>query len=291
MILPPVEIRDLLKAIGAQADESIDLAEAALILAAERAGPVALEPYRAHLDDLARRIAQAAGTQVADAQVAEESEGAQSVESRIAALNQVLINDLRYSGDEKDYDNLENANLVRVIDRRRGLPVTLGILYLHGARAQGWPAEGLSFPSHFLIRVEGADGRRAILDPFNGGRTLDAAGLRELLKSMVGSTAELAPSQYEPTSNREILVRLQNNIKLRLLRHGELDDALALVKSMLLFAPDEIMLWRETGMMQLRLGDLPSAVLSLEQFVARAPNSTTRHRTTVLLQDLRSRLT
>jgi regulator of sirC expression with transglutaminase-like and TPR domain len=79
---------------------------------------------------------------------------------RVAALTQVMAEEHGYNGDRQHYDDLQNANLIRVIDRRRGLPVALGILYLHAARAQGWRAAGINFPGHFLIAVE-HDGERA----------------------------------------------------------------------------------------------------------------------------------
>jgi regulator of sirC expression with transglutaminase-like and TPR domain len=66
---------------------------------------------------------------------------------------------------------------MRVIDRRKGLPVTLGILYLHAARAQGWSIVGLSFPGHFLLRID-HKGARAIIDPFNDGQRHDAGAMR-----------------------------------------------------------------------------------------------------------------
>ena len=91
---------------------------------------------------------------------------------RARALNEIILLKYGYCGDELTYDDLQNANLMRVIDRRKGLPVVLGILFIDAARAQGWEAAGLAFPGHFLIRLaERAE--RLILDPFHGG-----AGLR-----------------------------------------------------------------------------------------------------------------
>src|SRR3546814_1821098 len=97
-----------------------------------------------------------------------------------------------------------NANLMRVIGRRRGLPVALGILYLHGARAQGWAICGLNFPGHFLLRLDlGAE--RSIIDPFNGGKPRDAVGLRALLTGMAGENAELRPEHTRPVGCRDVL--------------------------------------------------------------------------------------
>lgn len=88
-----------------------------------------------------------------------------------------------YAGDVLTYDDLQNANLIRVIDRRKGLPVALGILWIHAARARGWRADGLAFPGHFLVRLE----HRVIVDPFNEGRLCDAAFLRRLLRATAGA--------------------------------------------------------------------------------------------------------
>src|SRR3546814_19645894 len=93
-----------------------------------------------------------------------------------------------------------NANLRRVSDRRRGLPVALGILYLHGARAQGWAICGLNFPGHFLLRLDlGAE--RSIIAPFNGGQPRDAVALRALLKGKTGrASGRERVCQYVKTS-------------------------------------------------------------------------------------------
>ena len=79
-------------------------------------------------------------------------------------LAEIVARSYAYRGDSDTYDDLQNADLVRVIERRKGLPVALSILYLHVARAQGWDAEGLAFPAHFLIRV-GIDGARHVSIP------------------------------------------------------------------------------------------------------------------------------
>jgi regulator of sirC expression with transglutaminase-like and TPR domain len=95
------------------------------------------------------------------------------LEERCAALNRTIHARYGYEGDSATYDDLQNANLIRVIDRRKGLPIALGILYIHAARSHGWDIVGLSFPGHFLLRLDCA-GERAILDPFHRGKIRDA---------------------------------------------------------------------------------------------------------------------
>jgi regulator of sirC expression with transglutaminase-like and TPR domain len=274
------EIEALLRSISAQADEKINLGEAALALAALDRPRVGLERYRHHLALLARETTE---------EVARRGGAASDLDDRIAALNAVLFDRYGYRGDTLTYGDLQNANLMRVIDRRKGLPVTLGILYLHTARAQGWHMVGLSFPGHFLVRLD-HDGRRAILDPFDQGKIREVADLRELLKAMAGADAELTAAHYEPVANRAILLRLQNNIKLRLIQNGHIDRAVEVVETMLMFAPDQAALWREAGMLHLRLDNLRAAIAALEQFMRREAGDAPRHHVAALVQDLRAKL-
>ena len=242
------ELEDALRRLGDQPDEALDLASAALLLAAFERPRVALARYRDHLAELGRDTAAA---------VAIGDDG--SIVGRIRALNDALVVKHGYAGDDLTYDDLQNANLMRVIDRRRGLPVALGILYIHAARSQGWVASGLHFPGHFLIRLD-LDGERAVLDPFNGGVERDVAELRALLKAGAGPDAELRPEHYAAAGSRDILLRLQNNLKLRLLKDGKADQALAVIQHMLLFAPGAVDLWREAALIHAHLDNLGAAV-------------------------------
>jgi len=169
---------------------------------------VDLARYHEHLESLAREV----GDAVAGAELAAQ---------RLRALTTVISERRGYRGDSLTYDDLQNANLMRVIDRRKGLPVALGILYLHAGRAQGWDIAGLAFPGHFLLRLEGIGGF-GILDPFSGASIEGAAELRALLKAIAGADRELAAEHYATVADREVLLRLQNNRKLRLLQGGDL---------------------------------------------------------------------
>src|SRR3546814_13665356 len=127
----------------------------------------------------------------------------------------------------------------RGVTRGAGLPCALGILYMHGGRANGWAIGGLSFPGHCLLRLDlGAE--RSISDPFNGGQPRDAVALRALLKGMAGENAELRPEHTRPVGCRDVLLRLQNNIKLRYVQEERSVDALAILETMLMIAPEQI---------------------------------------------------
>jgi len=265
-----------LRDLGSSGQRVLPIAEAALALASFERPRVGPSRYREHLRVLARdvgRHARATG----------------DVAARAQALNEIILLKYGYTGDELTYDDLQNANLMRVVDRRKGLPVALGILYMHAGRAQGWDTVGLGFPGHFLIRL--SDGpERLILDPFHGGAVCGAAELRELLKATAGPESELLPEHYAPVSDRDVLLRLQNNLKARLLQAQRYEQAAAIVETMLMLAPDLAELWREAGTLHARLGNMRLASAALEQFVLRAPDGMARHQAAAMLQQLRSKL-
>ncbi len=177
----------------------------------------------------------------------------QQAADRAMALSACLHTNHGFTGDRDTYDALENADLMAVIDRRKGLPVTLSILYLDLARRLDWPAYGLNFPGHFLIRIDG-DGDRVVVDPFNDGAIVTTAGMRALLKSMSGPGAELQPSFYEPLPNRAILIRLQNNIRLRRIKSGDFVGAIRVLERVLMLAPQDIDAWYGLGMLEIHRG-------------------------------------
>lgn len=260
MTMRRAEILSALEAVGRQPDEMIDLAEAALLLGALDYPETDLAPYRRHLAALAANLADTA---------AQEHE---TLDGRVAALTQVLAEQHGYAGDRRTYDDLQNANLVRVIDRRKGLPVALGILYIHTARAQGWRASGINFPGHFLISVED-DEERIILDPFEGGMQVDLARLQLMLKTALGADAELQPEYYASMTNRGVLLRLQNNVKKRVLDAGDSARGAAVIDGMLAIAPEIPDLWREAAELRAELGEMRSALNALDRLLLLSDDS------------------
>lgn len=263
----------LRRRLAASPAERIDIAEVALLLASQARPGVPLARYRDHIKLLAADLSRAAA-------------GADTLDRRAAALSEVMFDAYGYEGDRRTYDDLQNANLMRVIDRRRGLPVALGILMISVARSQGWEIAGLRFPGHFLLRLE-HQGRRAILDPFERGRQLSAADLLGLLRMLEGDDAELTPAHYEEAGDREVLVRLQNNIRMRQAQRGDNLGAAATLETMLLITPDDKNLWREKALVAAKLGRIDGAVAALEEYIARETLDGPRHEAALLLQKLR----
>lgn len=273
-----IPARAALDAIGHLADNEIDIADAALQLARVDAPDTDWLAARDHLTALAREaVALARGVPEDD------------LPTRARVLALLISARHGYAGGAADYDNLQNANLIHVIERRRGMPVALGIIWLHAARAAGWPAYGIDFPGHFLIGLKGGIGH-VVLDAFAGGTSLDTGALLRLLRSVEGEQAELRPGLLAPVSTRAVLLRLQNNIKLRRLSANDVAGALACTEDMLRIAPDRTMLWHEAGLLNQRLDHVAAALRCYERFLTLVPRGDAATHARAAVEALRARL-
>lgn len=275
----PTKICEALIKIGQLSDDDLDLAEASLILASVDRPSVNLDSYRRHLatlcDDVGIYITGL--PEPLDVGVCHE------------ALVQVLFRRYGYVGGEDSSDDSEAANLTHVIDRRSGLPVVLGVLYIHVARQRGWNVEGLNFPGRFLLRIE-VNSERLIIDPFAGGAAINTLNLRGMLKAVDGHHAELKPEYYQSLTVREILLRVQKNIWHRMLRSNRIEDAIEVIEMVLLFAPKETYLWREKAALLLRIDLIPEAINALELFLRYDHGVDSHYTASILLQELRQSL-
>jgi regulator of sirC expression with transglutaminase-like and TPR domain len=267
--------RAALDAIGLLPDTEIDIADAALQLARVDAPGADWEAARAQLSEIARDAAAlpAPGTLPAKAE----------------ALSDLLASRHGYLGDTENYDDPANANLIRVIERRRGLPVALGVIWLHAARAAGWDAHGVDFPAHFMIALAGK-ATQIVLDVFHGGVAMSARDLAQLLKRIEGENAELRPGLLLPMNARQVLLRLQNNIAGRRMQAGDLDGALACIEDMLRVAPDQAELWRQAAALNQQLDRVSAALRCLERCLMLVPRGDVATRIRSVMDGLRGRL-
>jgi regulator of sirC expression with transglutaminase-like and TPR domain len=231
-----------LQAVGEAGDYvQHDIARAALMLSALDHIGRGVERYESHLEE----IAEAARN---------EARRAVHAQDGAKALARLMTGRFGYDGDRLSYDDPQNADLMSVIDRRRGLPVALGILYIHAARAAGFEAFGLNSPNYFVLRIA-LGGHAMLLDPFNGGAALDPERLGGPPAMGASSGADIA----DPVSDIDVLLRLQNNLKLRALNTGEQTRALDIAKRMALIAPKKPELWMDVARLNEAEGALGAA--------------------------------
>jgi regulator of sirC expression with transglutaminase-like and TPR domain len=229
---------EYLRRLGDSGDGPHDIARAALMLAALDHPKTVLDPYLAHLQEMEDAMQAEAGL------IRHVNDGARAVSGLIAGRR-------GYEGDRLQYDDPRNADLVSVIDRRRGLPVALGILYIHAARAAGMRATGLNAQSHFVLRLSHR-GDDVVVDPFNGGAAIDREHMPVELRA---GDAGLA----EPVSDTAVLLRLQNNLKMRALNAGDHERGLEVARRMVLIAPRRSDLWFDLARLNEAMGVLGAA--------------------------------
>ncbi len=273
---PGQDILNLLRATGQAPDEAVTLGDTALLLGAlDRAG-ADLAPYRRHLSDLAR-------------DVADGGEAADTPQARAQVLSQVLADLYGYDGDQITFDDPYNANLLSVIDRRRGLPVTLGILYLHAGQAQGWAVNGLNYPGHFLVSVgDGPD--MAVIDPFQSGRILGEHEIQGFLQRLQGEAPPRRACDLGFMSNRAILIRLLSNIKQRAVKAKDNARALEVAERLVMIAPGQPLLLYDFAALNAQVGHLILALQSLVEAVRRAPDDAFRRKAEGLLDTVKRQL-
>jgi len=228
--------------LGLLDDEDIDLDVAALELSALDHDGIDLDPYLGILRDIAERLAVV-------------GQAAEHGRAQAEALAHVLGGEYGFSGDRETYDAPLNADMIRVIDRRKGLPVSLSILYVAAARRVGWAADALNTPGHVLARV-GPTNSAVLIDPFNGGATVES----EKLNALAGD--EPAGDDLV-MSNRLVLVRLLLNQVSRAEQAGDVGRALAVLERMVVVAPSHGQGWWDLARLQLVAGSVEAARDSL----------------------------
>lgn len=218
-----------LKRIGLLDDDAVPLGETSLLLAALDHPAQDLKPYRAHLDEIAKGVGSRLGP-------------VRHPHACAVAMAEIIANVHGYFGDSLTYDDPQNADMIRVIDRRRGLPVALGVLYLETAHRLGLPAQGLNAPGHFVLAI--GQGEQAVVsDPFNGGVVLGPV------------QAEGRPG-LGALSRRDVLLRLLNNQRSRA---KEPQRNLSLCERMILLAPKRADLWLDVAKASETVGKLRNA--------------------------------
>ena len=247
--------RAFLDEVGAAGTEDIDLAGAALACAALVRPGLDLAPFRAHLTGLGPAARGALENLDNHREVA-------------AALAATLHGVFGYIGDRKTYDDLGNADLPTVIERRRGLPVTLGILYIHTARALGATAHGINFPGHFLVGIATRTGA-VLLDPFNGGRSVDG----DDLEAMLPRGTPLDQGHIAALSDRGTLIRLQNNIVTRAREAEDWPRVAVTLETLMRIAPDTVQYRYEWGAALARIEQPSAARAALAEALLREPSA------------------
>jgi regulator of sirC expression with transglutaminase-like and TPR domain len=131
----------------------------------------------------------------------------------LAHAHAVLFDELGFAGDVEEYYDPRNSFVQRVLERRRGLPITLTLIYKLVLEALGLSVTGVNTPGHFVARVEAQRGLRPMLvDPFAKGRVLSVAELVARVRAIAGGTFAVDPERLPIATHREWLLRMLRNL-------------------------------------------------------------------------------
>jgi regulator of sirC expression with transglutaminase-like and TPR domain len=270
--VPAPAARSRFAAMVGLPDEAIDLASAALLIAAEEYPQLVIEPYLRRLDLLAERVRDRLSDETAPVVVLQD-------------VSRVLFVEEGFHGNQEDYFDPRNFFLNDVLDRRVGIPITLSIIYLEVGWRLGLQLEGVNFPAHFMVRYCG-EALRLLIDPFQTGVVRFEDEAQELLDHAYGGGVELRPEFLRPASRKDILVRLLSNLKSIYLNHQDDVRALNTIERILLIRPESHDDVRDRGMTLVRLGREAEAIPLLREYLQRAPTAADAPSVRLLLDQL-----
>ena len=248
--------------LAALPDERIDVATGAALIARDAYARLDLDRINARFDEMAAPLIAC---------------GAASLppEEQVRLVSSLLYEELGFRGNEQDYYDPKNSLLPDVLDRRLGIPITLALVYCEVARRAGIRARGVSFPGHFLVRVDpqGREDAPLAVDPFFGGRRLDEPGLQKLLERASPSQKLVVAEHLAPATPRTMLVRMLINLKWIYATRGDFARALLALDRIISLTPDSVPALRERGLLAARLGAVEAARADLSRLLELVPQA------------------
>jgi regulator of sirC expression with transglutaminase-like and TPR domain len=249
--------------IGLIEDEDILLDLASLALSHLDHKKTDIAPYLEKLEEIEDRVCQ-------------EGRSAILPRERVEVLSRVLHGELGFIGDSESYDAPANADFIRVLDRQRGLPIALSILYVAMARRAGWNAYVLNLPGHVLVHI--GEKSPVVIDPFAGGGVVSERTIAAICRTCFGEEGDASALSVVRMNNRDVLARLLNNQAIRAENNNDLHRALAVYQRMTQVAPGALDAWEKLARIQLAFNDVAGAKASLFAMSEVAPDKTTRDR-------------
>jgi regulator of sirC expression with transglutaminase-like and TPR domain len=196
---------------------------------------------------------------------------------RLRLLNQFFYSDLHFSSNVNNYYDPDNSYLHAVLRTRKGIPISLAVLWLEVAQAIGLNARGVSFPGHFMLKVNLPKGQ-VVIDPLNG-HSLSREDLSERLepykrRSGLVDDFDVPLGLYlQPSSPRDTITRMLRNLKEIHKSQGDLERLIAVQDRLIIVQPDMWPEYRDRGLAHAELGHVHSAVPDLEAYLAHAEDA------------------
>jgi regulator of sirC expression with transglutaminase-like and TPR domain len=249
--------------IGLIEDEDILLDLASLAVSHLDNENTDIAPYLEKLEEIEDRVC-------------DEGRSAFRPGERAAVLSCVLHGELGFVGDTDGYDAPANADFIRVLDRRRGLPIALSIIYVAIARRAGWSAYVLNLPGHVLVQM--GEKNPVVIDPFAGGGLVSERKIAAICRACLGEEVDASALNIVRMSNRDVLARFLNNQAVRAENDDDPHRALTVYQRITQVAPGVLDAWQNLARLQLAFNDAAGARASLFAMSEVAPDKESRDR-------------
>ena len=261
--LPPTPLEYFASLVAE--DASLPLIEAAASIAQDELPQFDTHAVLAQLDALAHKLC---------SRIPEDAVPVQ----RLRLLNRFFFQELGFSGNANDYYAPENSYLHAVLDNRRGIPVTLALLYIELATQIGLAAYGVSFPGHFLVKLRMPQGE-VVIDPFTG-QSLSREALEEMLAPYKRTSAGAldAPLAFflQAAPARDVLARMLRNLKEIYRSAEDWKRLLPVTQRLVVLLPSAMTERRDRGLAYAALGRNEAAAIDLSAYLEQASHAADR---------------
>lgn len=196
---------------------------------------------------------------------------------QLTVLNQFFYQELGFSGNANNFYAPENSYLNEVFRTRRGIPISIAVIWLELAQGLGLQAEGVSFPGHFLVKVTLPEGL-VVLDPLTG-QSLGLERLSEQLSPFRMGSADDQESDtplglyLQPAAPREILTRMLRNLKEIFSSQNDWPRLKCVLDRLIVLNPDALYERRDRGLAFMAMGLNDQARDDLSAYVSQSVNA------------------
>jgi regulator of sirC expression with transglutaminase-like and TPR domain len=234
-------------------DNEIDLARAALLIAATEYPELDIEHQLGLLDSLAAAASRRVGVD-------------RSPLSCVNTLSEYLFDEVGFRGNQENYHDPRNSFLNEVLSRRLGIPITLSLVCIEVGKRLDIPLIGIGMPGHFLIRHRNAED--LFIDPFYGGVLLSEEECAQRLWEITRNSLHWNPRFLSPVRNREFIARMLRNLKGIYLEQPDYPRALAIIDRLVVLQPEAAHERRDRGAVHYQLGHYAEALVDLQSYLA-----------------------
>jgi regulator of sirC expression with transglutaminase-like and TPR domain len=247
-----------------QSDEHFPLLEAAASIAQDEYPELDVQQVLGDVDQLLARLKRRLPADAAPL-------------ARLRALNQFFFHDLNFGGNVNDYYDPDNSYLNAVLRTRRGIPISLAVLWMELAQGLDLQARGVGFPGHFMLKVTLPKGQ-VVIDPFTG-RSLSREDLSERLEpykrsnGLVGDYDVPLGLYLQPATPREIIGRMLRNLKEIHQSQEDWQRAIAVQNRLIALFPEAWGEHRDRGLAHAGQGNVALAVSDLETYLQHAEDA------------------